>query len=140
MNRRIAYAPFGGTPYDGLLRSFFQPVRVAAPSVATIRMDVSENEQAYLVEAEIPGAGKDDVKVTIEGNQVTIGAEVKRAAEAQADDQVLRSERRYGSLERRFTVPVEIDEAASTARLDGGVLVLRLAKKVAQAGRKITIQ
>jgi HSP20 family protein len=140
MTRLITYAPFGDTRYDGLLRSFFQPARVPAAAAATIRMDVAENDKAYVVHAEIPGAKKDDVQVTIEGDQVTIAAEVKRETEAKEGTEVLRSERFYGSYWRSFTLPVEIDEAASNAKFEDGVLELTLAKKAASAGRRLTIQ
>jgi len=53
---------------------------------------------------------------------------------------VLHSERFYGSVHRSFTLPAELDEAASAARYENGVLELRLAKKAAPAGRRLTIQ
>ena len=140
MSKLIAYGPLGDAGYDGLLRSLFQPVRSAAPFAASIRMDVAENDKAYVVHAEVPGARKDDVQVKIEGNEVTISAEVKREVERNEGDQPLRSERYYGSVYRSFVLPVEVDEAASTARLEGGVLELTLAKKAAQAGTRLTIQ
>ena len=103
-------------------------------------MDVTENDNAYVVHAEIPGVAKDDIQVSIEGNQVTIGAEVKRETETKEGERVLRTERYYGSVYRSFTLPVELDEAASTAKYENGVLELTLAKKPAVAGRKLTIQ
>ena len=121
------------------LRGCFRPVRVEkAP--ATIRMDVVERDNAYIVKAEIPGVAKDDIQVSIEGNQVTIGAEVKREPEAKDGGRVLRSERYSGSVYRGFTLPVEIDESASNAKYENGVLELTLAKKAAVAGRKLTVQ
>jgi HSP20 family protein len=71
---------------------------------------------------------------------VTIGADVKRENETKEGERVLRTERYSGSVYRAFTLPVEIDEAASKARYDNGVLELTLTKKPAAAGRKITIQ
>jgi HSP20 family protein len=83
---------------------------------------------------------KDDIQVSIEGNQVSIGAEVKREAETKDGERVLRTERYSGSVYRSFTLPVEIDEAASHARYENGVLELTLTKKPAAAGRKLTVQ
>jgi HSP20 family protein len=134
-----AYHPFAETGFDELLRGFFRPVRVAR-TAASIKMDVSEVDNAYVVEAEIPGVAKDDIQVSIEGNQVTIGAEVKRESETKDGERVLRTERYSGSVYRSFTLPVEIDEAASNAKYENGVLELTLAKKAAVAGRKLTIQ
>jgi HSP20 family protein len=136
----FAYDPFGNVRCDDLVRGLFRPERSGAPAPASIRMDVTGNDGGYVVQAEIPGARKEDVHVTIEGNQVTINAEVKRESERKEGESVLRSERHFGSAFRSFTLPVELDEAASTARFDNGVLELTLARKAAQAGRKLTIQ
>ncbi len=83
---------------------------------------------------------KDDIQVSIEGDQVTISVEVKREPEARAGERLLRSERYRGSVRRVFTLPVEIDEAASHAKYENGVLELTLARKAAVAGRKLAIQ
>jgi HSP20 family protein len=81
------------------------------------------------------------VNVTIEGNQVTISAEVKREVERKnGEGGALRSERYFGSVYRSFTLPVEVDEATSAAKCENGVLELTLAKKAPQNGRKLTIQ
>ena len=90
--------------------------------------------------AEIPGVSKDEIQVAVEGNQVTISAEVKRTNEPKDGERVLRTERYYGAVYRSFTLPSELDESNSEARYDNGVLELKLAKKPAVAGRKLTVQ
>lgn len=140
MNHLIRVAPFSDAGIDDFFHGFFRPARAATPSAVGVRMDVAEKDQGYVVHAELPGAKKEDIQVTIEGNQVTIAAEVKREATPQNGDQILRSERYYGSVYRSFTLPVELDEAASIARFDNGVLELTLARKVGAAGRKLSIQ
>jgi HSP20 family protein len=87
MNKLISYDPFADAAFDDLFRGFFKPVRRATPSPVSVRMDVSENDKGYVVHAEIPGARKEDIQVTIEGNQVTIGAEVKRDVEPKEGEQ-----------------------------------------------------
>ena len=139
MNQLTSYDPFADSGIDEVFRGFFRPVRVEkAP--ATIKMDVTEQDGAYVVKAEIPGVAKDDIQVAIEGSQVTIGAEVKREKDVKDGDRVLRSERYFGSVYRGFTLPVEVDEAASQAKYENGVLELKLVKKPANAGRKLTVQ
>ena len=140
MNQLTAYDPFADTGIDELFRGFFRPVRFEKAAPTTIKMDVTEQDNAYLVKAEIPGVAKEDIQVSIEGNQVTIGAEVKREKDVKNGERVLRSERYYGSTYRAFTLPVEVDEAASNAKYENGVLELKLAKKPAQTGRKLTVQ
>ena len=140
MNALQVYGPFADAGFDDLIRGFFKPVRETRDAAAPIKVDVTEKPEAFVVHAEIPGVRKDDIQVTIEGNQVTIAAEVKRECEQKDGDRVLRSERYYGAVYRSFVLPVELDETASQAKYEGGVLELTLAKKAQVAGRKLTVQ
>ena len=139
MTRVQVYDPFAGSGIDDLFRGFFAPVRRDADSPVSIKVDVTENDKGYVVHAEVPGVRKDDIHVTIEGNQVSISAEVKRETEKKDGERILRSERYYGSSYRSFVLPTEIDEARSEAKYDNGVLELTLAKKAAVTGRKLAI-
>lgn len=141
MNTLTTYAPFAEAGFEDLFRGFFRPVRaVQTASAVAIKIDVRETAEGYSVHAEVPGARKDDLHVTIEGNQVTIAAEVKRESEPREGERVLRTERFYGSYYRSFALPVELDEATSQAKFENGVLELTLAKKQPVAGRRLTIQ
>ena len=140
MTRLQLYDPFTESAVDSLFRSFFRPERGDRASPHGIRVDVSESDRGYVVRAELPGVKKDEIRVAIEGSQVTIAAEVKRAELPAKNARVLRSERCYGSVCRSFTLPVELDETASHAKLENGILELELVKKPATAGRKLTIQ
>ena len=134
------YDPFADAAVETLLRSFFRPERSERAAPRSIVLDVSETGNGYVVKAEVPGVSKDEIHVAIEGNQVTIAAEVKRDAAPAEDERVLRSERYYGNLYRSFALPVELDESSSEAKYENGVLTLTLVKKPAVAGRKLTIQ
>ena len=137
----IPYDPFADTGIDELFRGFFQPVRMEGRNAPiSIKMDVSEDDKSYIVHAEIPGVNKKDIQVTIEGNQVTLGAEVKREKDVKDAERVLRSERYYGSVHRSFTLPTEVDEASSQAKYDKGVLELKLAKKPSLVGKRLSVQ
>ena len=133
------YHPLAEAAIDDLFRGYFRPVRSERAAVS-IKFDVTEKDGAYVVHAEIPGVTKDDIQVSIEVNQVTISADVKRETAKKDGERVLHSERHTGSAFRSFTLPAELDEAASTAKYENGVLELTLAKKAAVAGRKLTIQ
>jgi HSP20 family protein len=137
----IPYDPFGESGIDELFRGFFRPLRLEGRNApATIKMDITEDDKSYTVHAEIPGVSKDDIHVTIEGNQVTLGAEVKREKDVKDGERILRSERYYGSAYRSLTLPTEVDEASSGAKYDKGVLELKLAKKPALAGKRLNVQ
>jgi HSP20 family protein len=140
MNGLQVYGPFADAGFEDLVRSFFKPVRESRETAAPIKVDVTEKPEAFVVRAEVPGVAKDDIHVTIEGNQVTISAEVKRETEQKDGERVLRSERYFGAVYRSFVLPVELDETTSQAKYENGVLELTLAKKPQVAGRKLTIQ
>jgi len=140
MNNLVSYDPFVDTGMDELFRGFFKPVRMeGARTPVTIKMDVTETKDGYLVHAEMPGVKKENINIEIERNEVTITAEVKREWEKKEGDKMLRSERYYGNVYRSFTLPYELDEAKSVAKYDGGVLELTLVKKAGVAGRKLPV-
>lgn len=127
--------------FDDLFRGFFmRPVRFEGQPEVQIKMDVSEDEKAYTVHAEIPGVKKEDIHVTIDGNQVAISAEVRNEKEVKEGEKVLRSERYYGKVSRAFTLGQDVDEAAAQAKYNNGVLELRLPKKVTVKAKRLSIQ
>ena len=128
--------------FDDLVRNFFQPIVQSASSEqgVQIKIDVTEDEKSYLVHAEIPGVKKEDIHTVIEGNQVSISAEVKKEKEAKEGNRVLRSERYYGKVSRSFVLAQEVDDERAEAKYVDGVLELRLPKKAAQSARRLTIQ
>lgn len=104
-----------------------------------IRVDVAETEQAYTLKAEIPGVNKDDIKVAVEGNQVTLTAEVRQEKDEKTGN-TLRSERYFGVQTRSFTLPQDVDDANAQATYKDGILELTLPKKPGTARRQLQIQ
>jgi HSP20 family protein len=128
---------------DDLFKGFLvRPVAYEGRGDVPVRMkvDVAEANGAYTVTAELPGVKKEDIQVTIDGNQVTLAAEVKREREVTQDERVLHSERTYGKVTRSFTLPQEVDEAKAEAKFRDGVLELKLPKKAAAQRKQVTIQ
>ena len=140
MNPLTRYEPLVGQ-LDGLFNEFFRPAYVwdSRTEPAPIRVDVKDSPEAYKVHAEIPGVKKEDINVEIEGNEVTISAEVKREQETKDGEKWLRTERFYGKTGRRFALPQELDETRAQAKFSDGVLELTLPKKATVTGRKIEI-
>ncbi len=85
-------------------------------------------------------SNKEDIHVAIEGNQVSISAEVKNEKEVKEGEKLLRSERYYGSVSRSFSLAQDVDEGAAQAKYKDGVLELTLPKKVVASARKLVIQ
>jgi HSP20 family protein len=127
---------------DDLFKGFFVRPVVAGTQDALPRMrvEVAEKNGAYAVTAELPGVKKEDIKVDIDGAQVTLSAEVKREKEATDAERLLHTERLYGKVSRSFALPQELDEDKVEAKFKDGVLLLTLPKKAAPARKAITIQ
>lgn len=131
--------------FDELFRDFANGIAVRPlhgnplPSPDKIRIDVHENEDAYTVTADVPGVAKEDIHVTIDGNTVTVQAEVKQH-DSQQKGNTLHSERYYGAIARSFQLPLDIDADAASAKTDNGVLTLSLPKKKPSNGaRRLTV-
>lgn len=130
--------------FDDLMKGYWSrpmPMRwpKEMPDMQSIRMDMKEGEKAYTVHAEMPGVRKEDIHVSIDGNTVSISAEVKKDSEEKEGEKVLRSERYYGKVSRSFGLGQEVDEANASASFNDGVLELVLPKKAPTASRKLTI-
>jgi HSP20 family protein len=105
----------------------------------TIKVDVTKADGAYTVKAELPGVKKDDIHVSIDGSQVTISGEAKKEKEEKKGEEVIRSERYYGTVSRSFTLAQEVDEGKAEAKYADGVLTLTLPTKAKSSARKLTV-
>lgn len=112
----------------------------ALPRAAQIRVDVKESDTGYVVQAEVPGVGKDDIQVSIDGAVVALRAEIKQQDSPSSGEKLLRSERYYGAVARSFQLPAEVDPAQAKAKYDSGVLTLTLPKKLPSAAQRLTIE
>lgn len=127
-------------PFEDLFRGFFvRPLAFETPAAAGFRMDVSEGENAFRVKADLPGVRKEDIAVTVDGDTVTISAEVRAEKDAGANERVLRTERHAGKLSRAFSLGQDVDESSAEAKYVDGVLELVLPKKAAATRRRLTI-
>jgi len=104
------------------------------------RLHVSESDKAFEVQAELPGVNKDDVKIAVEHQRVTIEAESKRETAQREGENLLYSERSASKYLRSFILPAEVDEASAQARMENGVLTLTLPKKQGSEATRIAIQ
>ena len=102
-------------------------------------LDVAETDIGYTVKLEMPGVAKDDIKVSVEGRKVSLQAQSANADEKKDGERVLYRERSVTSYARSFTLPVEVDQAESGAKLEHGVLTLTLPKRHLRAAAQITV-
>ena len=128
-------------PLDDFFRGFFvRPVDFTTPTEApTIKVDVKEQDKQFLIHAELPGVKKEDIHIHIDGSIVSISAERRENKEVKEGERVLRTERSFGKASRSFQLGQDIDEGASNAKFNDGVLELVLPKKAAAQARRLTI-
>ena len=125
-----------------MFRRMSHQLRLQDGLPADIRVDVSENDKEYLVSAEIPGAKKDDIRVVIDGNYVSITAEVKKDIEDKhaGKGRAILKETYRGSISRAFSLGQDVDDKAAIAKLEDGVLRLTLPKRGDASSRVLPIQ
>ncbi len=151
MNNLIRFTPFTDvTRFDPLMdfdemfdrftRTALRPTmwREIEGMEPTMHMDVTECDDEYLVKAEIPGARKEDIHVSVDGHTVSITAEVRQEKEI-AEGHMLRSERRYGKTMRSFRLDQDVIEDKVRAKYSDGVLELTLPKKNTALHKEITV-
>jgi HSP20 family protein len=135
-------------PFNELVDDFFKGFLVRPVAyegngrdvLPRVKVDVAEKSGAYKVTAEIPGAKKEDIHVSVDGAQVTLEAEIRQEKEAKDDERTLHVERVFGKVTRTFTLPQELDEAKVEAKYRDGILELTLPKKQAAPRKQISIQ
>lgn len=133
-------------PLEDAFENLFRGVPVWLPSPETraiaptqFRMDVTENDKEYQVLADLPGVRKEDISITISGNQVAVSAEVKHEKDVEKGETMLRGERYYGKIQRAFALGQEVDQATAQAKYNDGVLELTLPKKTVAEAKKLQV-
>jgi HSP20 family protein len=117
-------------PFNALVRDFFAP-----ETTSEMRVKFKEAANEYTLLAELPGVGKDDINIEINGADVKISAATKvdEKATESADEWAKRS------YAKSFTLPAEIDDEKAAASYENGVLRLTLPKKAANAAKRLLI-
>ena len=134
------FAPFASFPEgETYFGEFPLPLAMGYEPTPLMRVDVTEDEAAYMVKAEIPGMKKEDIAVSIDGNTVSITAEVKREKQVSPAAKTLRSECYYGSVFRKLTLPFDVNAAKAEASYEAGVLKLMLPKAPGSEVRRLAI-
>lgn len=100
-------------------------------------VDLEEQDDAYVVEAEVPGIKREDVNIELVGNELAIAGEVK---EKERDGILRRRTRRVGRFEYRVALPNQVDPEKIDAKLQDGVLTVRVPKAERAQRRQIEIK
>lgn len=143
----IRFDPFGEltrldpfSDLDNLFKGFMvRPVFQGATAAPQMKLEVTEDDKAYTVKAEIPGVKKEDIHISVDGNLVSISAEVKKETEQKEGRKVVHSERYYGQVARSFTLDKEVEQGAAQAKYTDGVLEAVLPKKQGAKATRIAV-
>ncbi len=127
--------------FDQLINAFFgEPVLSAAPAgtVGRFPVDVKETEDAYLLEAELPGYSEQDISLNVEAEALIIEAKSKKEEES-AGKWILK-ERRASDLKRSFRLPKDADPEKVGAHFKDGLLIVEMKKREELKRRSISIE
>lgn len=133
--------PFGDL-FDDFFKGFLvRPVGYEGDdAVRRLKIDVTEQNGEFKVLAELPGVKKENIKVNIDGDTVSIAAEARTERDVKDGERILHSERYFGKVSRAFRLGQELDEARASAKYADGVLELTLPKKATAAAKQLAIQ
>jgi HSP20 family protein len=125
-----------------LFDRFLTPLSTEKGSNTGIRspaLDVAETEHGYTIKIDLPGMGKEDVKISIDGRRVMLEAASAREEEKKDGERVVYSERSAKTYARSFMLPMEVDQTESSAKMEHGVLTLALAQQSSAQPKKLSI-
>jgi HSP20 family protein len=125
---------------ENMMRDFMPTTfqSMLRPDEPAIAIEVQEMDNAYLVSAELPGVKKEDIDISIIGNQLTLSAETKQE-KVSGDAKEWCCERQYGKVSRSIQLPLEIEESKADASYVDGVLHLTLPKRASSMAKKLEI-
>jgi HSP20 family protein len=131
-------------PFEDFFKDFgkgfwVKPFAMPAETELTMKIDVSEDDKAFSVKADIPGVKKEDIQVDIDEDHVSVRAEVKQEKEEKKGEKVVYSERSYGMVSRSFSLPAAVDAKGAKAEYKEGVLSLTLPKKSNGSAKRIAV-
>jgi|SRR3712207_2847354 len=126
MNRLFNTVFDGPAPTGGTMRRWMPP------------MDLLESGDDFVLKADLPGLGEEDVNIELEDSTLTISGERKTEHQSEGEG-YYRVERATGSFSRSLTLPKGVDPEAVTARFDRGVLEVRIPKPAERKPRRISI-
>jgi len=125
--------------FDNFVRGGVQADENFQMSYWTPAVDIAEQENDYVVKMELPGVNKDDVKISLESNILTIKGEKKQEKE-EKNKNVHRLERTYGSFQRSFTLPTTVKSDTIDAFFKEGVLTISLPKAEEAKPKQIEVK
>lgn len=124
---------------DDSIERFFASTGSETTAARNPALDVVESDVAYTVKLDIPGVAKEDVKVAIDGRQVTVQAQAAKTEAPGEGERLIYRERSVSAYARSFKLAAEVDQAESGAKLENGVLTLTLSKRSPRSAAQLAV-
>jgi HSP20 family protein len=137
-----------GFPADWFneMNSFFDsasrtsPLQAYSDQAFDPACDIAETDEHYALSFDLPGLKKDEIKIELDNNVLSVSGERKREFVSDKNERVQRFERSYGFFKRSFNLPSTVDAEKVVAKYEDGVLSLTIPKSQAAKPRQISIQ
>jgi HSP20 family protein len=113
-------------------------IRIGELSI--MKVDLSESDTEYTILADIPGVNKENIKVDLESNRISIKVEKKKETEQKEGERLISRERSFESISRSIRLDEEIDVNKAQAKYENGVLRLTIPKKHVKAVKQLEIK
>ncbi len=124
--------------FERMFDSFFEPTAQMTQAYSPA-CDVSETEDHYVLNFDLPGVRKEDLQIEVKENSLLVSGERRRETKLE-EDGVLRHERGFGKFQRVFKLPVTVDTEHIEAQYEDGVLSVAIPKAPEAKSRTIQIQ
>ncbi len=122
--------------FDDFFRDVFR--REAGAGVLEPSAEIAESDGEVTVKLEVPGVTKDDIHVTVDDDTVTVRGETRKETEEKKKS-YYRQEIRYGAFQRTVPLPVEVDSAKTTAKLENGMLTVTMPKAAHAKTKRVDV-
>jgi len=128
-----------GKHFSDIMDEFFNDAIVNRTSTFTPNINISETEDQFSIEVEIPGMKKEDININVENNTLTISGERKQKTEEDGR-RYHRVETNYGAFQRSFQLPDHIDDDSIEASYENGLLQITMGKSEEKLKKQIAIK
>ncbi|MFU8813365.1 MAG: Hsp20/alpha crystallin family protein [Balneolaceae bacterium] len=128
-----------GKRFSDIMDEFFNDAVTSRSNSFTPRINISETEKQFVIEAEIPGMEKKDIQVNLENRRLTISGERKFETEENGT-KYHRVETHYGSFSRSFQLPDGVDEDSVEAAYKNGLLTITINKSEEKLKKQISVK
>lgn len=128
-----------GKRFSDIMDEFFSDAVATRQNAFAPSIDISETDNQYMIDVEVPGMRKEDIDLNIENNTLTISGE-RKFEKKEDNKQYHRVESHYGSFSRSFTLPENVKVDSISASYNNGILNITVDKSEQQMKKQIKIK